>query len=83
MYSAIMFAKRAYRKNAERRAEYGLENPEGAVTFTGKNGASTRFEFRVDRDKKEAAVIKNDGDTIYITVASYFGMSDIKKEDLT
>lgn len=83
LYSENMFAKRAYRNTAERRAEYGLENPEGAVTFTGKNGASARFEFRVDLDKKEAAVIKNGGDTIYITVASYFGMSDIKKEDLT
>lgn len=82
LYIENMYAKRMYENNAEKRAEYGLDNPEGVVTLKSRDGSETRFTVRRNADKKEAAVIKNDGGEIYITIKSYFDMLDVTKEDL-
>ena len=73
LYIENMYAKRMYENNAEKRAEYGLDS---------RDGSETRFTIRRNADKNEAAVIKNDGGEIYITIKSYFDMLDVTKEDL-
>lgn len=81
LYVDGMTANRAYDKTDKRIAEYGLETPEGTVVFKSKDGAVMRFDVRRDAESGEAAVVKNGGDKIYITINSYFNMLDVKKEN--
>lgn len=82
-YFDNMYGKRLISNNEENRVEYGLDNPEGAVTITDVSGEKTEFKVFRNAGKKEAAVIKNDGQDIFITIEDYFDMLDIKKENLT
>lgn len=82
LYFENMYAKRLVTNNEENRAEYGLDSPEGIMTITNKNGEKSEFKVSRDKEKQEAAVIKNDGEDIFITIDSYFDMLDIEKEDL-
>ena len=78
-----MYAKRLVSNNSEKRAEYGLDYPEGTVTITDARGVKTEFKVSRNSEKKEAAIIKNDGQDIFVTIEDYFDMLDIKKENLT
>lgn len=80
LYSESMTAKRAYDNTSERRAEYGLDDKEGTVTFTDKSGEVTQFDFSITAGG-EAAVIKNGGDKIYITIADYFDISNLAHDE--
>lgn len=82
-YLDNMYAKRLVSNNEEKCAEYGLDAPEGTVTITDISGNKTEFKVSRNAEKKEAAVIKNDGQDIFITIEDYFDMLDIKKENLT
>ena len=82
-YLDNMYAKRLVSNNEEKRSEYGFDNPEGVVTIIDADKNKTEFKICRNTDKKEAAVIKNDGNDIFITIIEYFDMLDIKKEDLT
>lgn len=81
-YLDNMYAKRLISNNEKKRSEYGLDYPEGIVTLIDTSGNKTEFKVFRNADKKEAAVIKNDGNDIFITIIEYFDMLDIKKEDL-
>lgn len=83
LYLENMYAKRMYSNSEAKRTEYGLEEPEAVVYIKDKNGEETKFSVSRNQSEKETAVIKNDGDDIYITIESYFGMLDMKKEDIT
>ena len=82
-YFDNMYAKRLVSNNSEKRAEYGLDYPEGTVTIIDVRGVKTEFKVSRNAEKKEAAIIKNDGQDIFVTIEDYFDMLDIKKENLT
>lgn len=82
LYFDNMYAKRLAANNEKNRAYYGLDSPEGIVTIISKNGNKTELKVFRNKEKQEAAVIKNDGGDIFITIDSYFDMLDIKKENL-
>lgn len=77
LYFDNMYAKRLVANNEKNRAVYGLDLPEGIVTITNKNGDKAEFKVFRNKEKQEAAVIKNDGEDIFITIDSYFDMLDI------
>ena len=82
LYFENMYAKRLVANTAENRALSGLDSPEGTVTITNKRGDKTEFKVFRDKENREAAVIKNDGEDIFITIDSYFDMLDVKKDNL-
>lgn len=81
LYFENMYAKRLVTNNEENRKAYGLDSPDGIVTIISKNGDKSEFKIFRNKEKQEAAVIKNDGADIFITIDSYFDMLDIQKEN--
>lgn len=82
LYFDNMYAKRLVPNNDKNRAAYGLDSPESIVTIISKNNDKTEFKVSRNKEKQEAAIIKNDGEDIFIAIDSYFDMLDVKKDDL-